>query len=313
MYGGLLARNALRRVAPIAATTVGFLGFTGTDAKVAPTPTPMYKCIAVQQQQVEPLDDAPILVHQGPIDMLSKTIGITSLALTGAFDVLYVSATSCTLAPTVKVSHCMANPEDFLNDFDNENQQHAQKIGDPTVARFYGNHYRGQQLEDMTTHLTNQGKTIQKLSDRRVQRSKNAAREQRAQVEEQRSRISCRYQTTRLNRLEHLLDGAEVAEQRRQNNQGRPESNQRAHEIVYGHEGTQIFGDVAPTTGGTTNGGATQGAAPGAGQPLPPQLPGEVFRSTFNKHVTKDDNDNDVIDLTHTKSNFGCTATSPAG
>lgn len=312
MYGGL-ARNALRRVAPIAATAAGLVSFTGTNAKVAQTPTPVNKYITVQPQQVEPLDDAPIVVHQGPIDMLSKTIGITSLALTGAFDVLYKSATSYTLAPTVKVSHCMANPEDFLNDFDNENQQHAQKIGDPTVARFYSNHYRGQQLEDMTTHLTNQGKTIQKLSDRRVKRSENAAREQRAQVEEQRSRIAARYQTTRLNRLEDLLDGAEIEEKRRQNKQGRPESNQAAHAKVYGHEGTQIFGGVAPPTGGTTNGGATQGAAPAAGQPLPPQLPGEVFRSTFNKRTTKDDNDNDVIDLTHTKSNFGCTATAPAG
>ena len=285
MYGGL-ARNALRRVAPIAATAAGLVSFTGTNAKVAQTPTPVNKYITVQPQQVEPLDDAPIVVHQGPIDMLSKTIGITSLALTGAFDLLYVSATSCTLAPTVKVSHCMADPEDFLNDFDNENQQHAQKIGDPTVARFYSNHYRGQQLEDMTTHLTNQGKTIQKLSDRRVKRSENAAREQRAQVEEQRSRIAARYQTTRLNRLEDLLDGAEIEEKRRQNKQGRPESNQAAHAKVYGHEGTQIFGGVAPPTGGTTNGGATQGAAPAAGQPLPPQLPGEVFRSTFNKRTT---------------------------
>ena len=306
MYGGL-ARNALRRVAPIAATAAGLVSFTGTNAKVAQTPTPVNKYITVQPQQVEPLDDAPIVVHQGPIDLLSKTIGITSLALTGAFDVLYKSATSYTLAPTVKVSHCMANPEDFLNDFDNENQQHAQKIGDPTVARFYGNHYRGQQLEDMTTHLTNQGKTIQKLSDRRVKRSENAAREQRAQVEEQRSRIAARYQTTRLNRLEDLLDGAEIEEKRRQNKQGRPESNQAAHAKVYGHEGTQIFGGVAPPTGGTTNGGATQGAAPAAGQPLPPQLPNEVFRKTFKKRTTT--KDGDVIDLTHIASNFGCAAT----
>lgn len=306
MYGGL-ARNALRRVAPIAATAAGLVSFTGTDAKVAQTPTPVNKYITVQPQQVEPLDDAPILVHQGPIDMLSKTIGITSLALTGALDLLYVSATSYTLAPTVKVSHCMANPEDFLNDFDNENQQHALQIGDDTVARFYGAHYRGQQLEDMTTHLTKQGATIQQLSDRRVKRSENAAREQRAQVEEQRSRISYRYQKTRLKRLEDLLDGAEVAEARRQNNQGRPESNQRAHEIVYGHEGTQIFGGATPPTGGTTNGGATQGAAPAAGQPLPPQLPNEVFRKTFQKRTTT--KDGDVIDLTHMASNFGCAAT----
>jgi len=311
MYAGL-ARTTLRRVAPIAATAVGFVGFTGKDAKVTQTPTTIYKAVEVQPQQVEPLD-APIVVnYQGPIDML-EVVGVTSLALTGALDVLCEAATSYTLAPTVKVSHCMANPENFLNDFDNENQQHAQKIGDDTVARFYGAHYRGQQLEDMTTHLTKQGATIQKLSDRRVKRSENAAREQRAQVEEQRSRIAARYQTTRLNRLEDLLDGAEVEEKRRQNKQGRPESNQAAHAKVYGHEGTQIFGGVAPPTGGTTNGGATQGAAPAAGQPLPPQLPGEVFRSTFNKRTTKDDNDNDVIDLTHTKSNFGCTATAPAG
>ena len=305
MYGGL-ARNALRRVAPIAATAAGLVSFTGTNAKVAQTPTSVNKYITVQPQQVEPLD-APIVVnYQGPIDML-EVVGVTSLALTGALDVLCEAATSYTLAPTVKVSHCMANPEDFLNDFDNENQQHALQIGDDTVARFYGAHYRGQQLEDMTTHLTKQGATIQQLSDRRVKRSENAAREQRAQVEEQRSRISYRYQKTRLKRLEDLLDGAEVAEARRQNNQGRPESNKRAHEIVYGHEGTQIFGGATPPTGGTTNGGATQGAAPAAGQPLPPQLPNEVFRKTFKKRTTT--KDGDVIDLTHIASNFGCAAT----
>jgi len=305
MYGGL-ARNALRRVAPIAATAAGLVSFTGTNAKVAQTPTSVNKYITVQPQQVEPLD-APIVVnYQGPTDML-EAVGVTSLALTGALDVLCEAATSYTLAPTVKVSHCMANPEDFLNDFDNENQQHALQIGDDTVARFYGAHYRGQQLEDMTTHLTKQGATIQQLSDRRVKRSENAAREQRAQVEEQRSRISYRYQKTRLKRLEDLLDGAEVAEARRQNNQGRPESNKRAHEIVYGHEGTQIFGGATPPTGGTTNGGATQGAAPAAGQPLPPQLPNEVFRKTFKKRTTT--KDGDVIDLTHIASNFGCAAT----
>jgi hypothetical protein len=101
------------------------------------------------------------------------------------------------------------------------------------------------------------------------------------------------------------VDAWENVEGRLEKKRGPPISNQQQHANFE----KKLRSMQQARARGAAPRGAAPAAAPAAGQPLPPQLPNEVFRSTFLKRTTKDDNDNDVIDLTHIKSNFGCAAT----
>lgn len=176
---------------------------------------------------------------------------------------------------------------------------------DPNITR--------DEVIGFTKDLQEEGKLAKQAAQNALDDNNNAIAVMESETRLEIATVVRKYNHTKTTRKLEILDGAAKVEARNKKNKGDHYSNKDAHEIVYGPEGQRLLGGETPPTGGTTNGGATQGAAPAAGQPLPPQLPGEVFRSTFNKRTTKDDNNNDVIDLTHTKSNFGCTATAPAG